>query len=1339
MFCVPGEQVLVSDCSDRLSVTVLINPQSSTLTTNLRQIFSSPSPYTHLLYAGHSFSGTGNWILQDNAFRLGKLARAFCDPEVDACLKQNPGQKMSLSVAAAEGDWTQEKVNKQEFGKQLTVKVNPDATGSVDGAGVQHIAAFLAPLIKARSCEQLLQASDVIGNIRFSRPTLYIFPASQGSSALFGISGFNFLVDGGYSRKPCFWDFTRHLDRIDAMLISHLGESNLFGMSSVAERKAQSPVHPEIGYVYFNGVDGSSSNKHSPNGDLCPENGGVHKDASLVVSLVDEGQKLCESLCQMGQVPQRVLAAPATSSTALPSPINLYHKVGHGSLDMYVLNPSQDSKELKEFLTQWNKRVHSFPNNKAGIPMPHSVSVSALVVWRPAAANEKITRILFPGAASQSMLSAGLDKLKSMDIFQISQCSASSMQAAKNTKKAPASAAAAAKGTRGSVKPSPPSSAREPRKTAAPVEKKAATPVRSITKSAPTKSSASASSKPAKDAKNVKKAGVVKKSPGSTPSASKTASKSTTPSTTPAETPKQAATPSNTPQEATSPTPDLAPEPVAKLIQEEVAAAAASVSAEPQAVPEPVPEPIMPELSPKQPEPEPSVETVPKEPEPTPEPVKEPTPEPPREPTPEPVKEPTPEPPREPTPEPVKEPTPEPPRDPTPEPVKEPTPEPPREPTPEIVPEPSVAAVQESSPDLLGGGEPQQPSNLASDPFSSFGGGGDQLGELSPPAAVPEPLAPSIPIADGDGADLITTEAPETVVEPKPADLQPQQAWGAGNSLIDTAAPVAAPVPAPVDSVPADVGDDSAEESIPEPSPTEPAAPLDEPEALPEPQQFDTQAFGAAVDTSAPQKDLMSQSIVLDDNEEKDIDTAAIDAQNAAAALLDDINANEAPKQTTETSQEEQLPTEEVFGGAAPEGLPSPPEPTALLVDDEQDSLEGSQDPLPPAAAASKPDNAAPTASPAGMSKEMMEEIGIFEGDDDADAQQPPAECDLLGDISSEQQAPAAASDGFNMPSDQYPAVNPFVGIGDESASNGVLAGVAAQEVDRDSLERDEFDPLKEWGHPEGLPAPAPPTSESSDKKTTRNGPSKAAAAKPGAKKAAAEKKPPASASSAKTATTRKPASAPAAAAAKRTSTATPRNGAKTDSTTTSSTAAAKKSSSAPTTSRTTTSRTARSTPSSAGAKSTSMSATTKSSTTAAPKRATATSSAKSAPAPKPTPVTPFHVDLTYIPTNGGANDTQAVDLDFFRRVRARYYVLSALEPCPKTLDALLAGKATWEDTEAEVTIIPTYDTDDLRRWMGLNREQLASMKVDVAPSASRCTIQLQDHHTTCSAYRLEF
>ena len=130
----------------------------------------------------------------------------------------------------------------------------------------------------------------------------------------------------------------------------------------------------------------------------------------------------------------------------------------------------------------------------------------------------------------------------------------------------------------------------------------------------------------------------------------------------------------------------------------------------------------------------------------------------------------------------------------------------------------------------------------------------------------------------------------------------------------------------------------------------------------------------------------------------------------------------------------------------------------------------------------------------------------------------------------------------------------------------------------------------------------------------------------------------------------------------------------------------------------------------------------------------------KSAPAaakmPSLPPFNPFYVDLTYIPNHGNSSYS---DVEFFKRVRARYYVLSALSPKTHVLDALLEGKSTWEDKSLRVTVIPTYDNETLRLWMSLHKEKLADAKVDIDPSASRCTIQLQDHETSSSAYRLEF
>lgn len=52
---------------------------------------------------------------------------------------------------------------------------------------------YLSPMLVPASLTDLLESSDVVGNIRFSHPTLYVFPGGQGDAALFGINGFNML------------------------------------------------------------------------------------------------------------------------------------------------------------------------------------------------------------------------------------------------------------------------------------------------------------------------------------------------------------------------------------------------------------------------------------------------------------------------------------------------------------------------------------------------------------------------------------------------------------------------------------------------------------------------------------------------------------------------------------------------------------------------------------------------------------------------------------------------------------------------------------------------------------------------------------------------------------------------------------------------------------------------------------------------------------------------------------------------------------------------------------------------------------------------------------------
>lgn len=57
----------------------------------------------------------------------------------------------------------------------------------------------------------------------------------------------------------------------------------------------------------------------------------------------------------------------------------------------------------------------------------------------------------------------------------------------------------------------------------------------------------------------------------------------------------------------------------------------------------------------------------------------------------------------------------------------------------------------------------------------------------------------------------------------------------------------------------------------------------------------------------------------------------------------------------------------------------------------------------------------------------------------------------------------------------------------------------------------------------------------------------------------------------------------------------------------------------------------------------------------------------------------PIYVDLTYVPHHGNSYYTH---LEFFKRIRARYYVFSGTEPSREVYDALLEAKQTWENKD---------------------------------------------------------
>uniref|UniRef100_A0A3P8T1Z4 Microtubule-associated protein 1Sb n=1 Tax=Amphiprion percula TaxID=161767 RepID=A0A3P8T1Z4_AMPPE len=347
-----------------LDTQVLISP-------SLEQVFallSRESAHKLMILAGLSEEESGDLLFHKGLFSPHQLKQIITD---------SVSSKINLTLSCPNiGQWRKTLLGNQPLQGPFTLHINPpEVLPAMEGLG--EFTSLISGTVCPPSPFDLLPPPTTVGFLKLSRPCCYVFPAGRGDCAFFAVSGFTVLVDGGSDSQACFWKLVRHLDRVDAVLLTHIGTENLPGVVSFLERKVAEVelstdrlISPELGVVFFN----------------APSRLQMEQQAAVTLQLL-------KKLDIRPQPMFRPQGVPIES-------ITLFQKMGVGQLDLYILTPVSSASKSQT------------------LPVTALASVSALLVWHPACPQEKVVRVLFPGITPQAKLLQGLEKLKGLAFLQ---------------------------------------------------------------------------------------------------------------------------------------------------------------------------------------------------------------------------------------------------------------------------------------------------------------------------------------------------------------------------------------------------------------------------------------------------------------------------------------------------------------------------------------------------------------------------------------------------------------------------------------------------------------------------------------------------------------------------------------------------------------------------------------------------------------------------------------------------------------------------------------------------------------------------------------------------------
>ncbi|KAI0981143.1 hypothetical protein GJ496_002416 [Pomphorhynchus laevis] len=353
-------------------------------------------------FVGQSCLETGAWLLADGLFDFNDLTRSIIRGQKNEYLSSSLRYPFMEIFVACKSNWqllaTKINVAVSVIEKQETIKSSRQKANShhEDALVKENMLNLLKQYYrKYLNYHSLMRSTIECGILKFSAPTLYMFSSGTGTCSLFGIQGLTVLINGGYDVPSCFWNFVKHLERLDIIVLSSYEIELLRGLNCFFNRKiltaaAHCVSTPHIGALILH-RDLSAYNSK------CTQ---LLRPKSLEYSMDIEIKDLLRKAESLGVFIEDL-------NNVREKPITLYSKTGHGILQLYRLIEQHQANIIgTNTITPENTSSVDICSSRAAVAaqVSHQRSSnkdlerkkSIILTWLPSQANKSQIRILFP-------------------------------------------------------------------------------------------------------------------------------------------------------------------------------------------------------------------------------------------------------------------------------------------------------------------------------------------------------------------------------------------------------------------------------------------------------------------------------------------------------------------------------------------------------------------------------------------------------------------------------------------------------------------------------------------------------------------------------------------------------------------------------------------------------------------------------------------------------------------------------------------------------------------------------------------------------------------------------